>query len=307
MNMKWWLGCCIPMFIIGCSNKQQISNTDTELEANIINILQDKLTEIDGISGKVIVMGTDTKVIKAMVGLEQDSTEYKEISEFEAPQETGLFSLFSTIAALESGKVKYDDTFDTGNGILVCDGDMIKDHNWQRGGYGELNVEQGIGVNSNIMPVKEVLQAFKDDPQDYLNEMNKLGFKIDASNKLHYAALGYGQKITPIQLIKLYNEIANDSLPVSQPTIQNIKRALEMCVKEGLDKPAYSDKVRVAGRSGSIQVSDSVYRVEFCGYFPADKPEYTILVTIDKVNLPVSGGLMAGDVFRKIVDDIIEL
>jgi len=48
-----------------------------------------------------------------------------------------------------------------------------------------------------------------------------------------------------------------------------------------------------------------MYAAEFCGYFPADKPRYSIIVTINKRGLPVSGSRMAGDVFRQIVDYII--
>lgn len=37
----------------------------------------------------------------------------------------------------------------------------------------------------------------------------------------------------------------------------------------------------------------------------ADAPKYTVIVVIHKNELPVSGGLMAGDVFRKIVVSMI--
>ena len=47
-----------------------------------------------------------------------------------------------------------------------------------------------------------------------------------------------------------------------------------------------------------------MYAVEFCGYFPTDNPKYSIIVSINKTGLPASGGLMAGNVFKKIVDYI---
>lgn len=76
----------------------------------------------------------------------------------------------------------------------------------------------------------------------------------------------------------------------------------------GLGQPAKSDKVVVAGMQGTTSLSTSenstmdMYAVQFCGYFPADNPKYSIIVSINKTGLPASGGLMAGDVFRKIVD-----
>ena len=46
--------------------------------------------------------------------------------------------------------------------------------------------------------------------------------------------------------------------------------------------------------------------VEFIGYFPADEPKYSIIVSINKIGLPASGGLMAGTVFSEIVDYMVE-
>ena len=77
---------------------------------------------------------------------------------------------------------------------------------------------------------------------------------------------------------------------------------MEYSVSDGLAKPTQSDKVKVAGATGTIQLSNGEYAVEFCGYFPADNPKYSIIVSINKKGLPASGGLMAGDVFRQIVD-----
>lgn len=44
------------------------------------------------------------------------------------------------------------------------------------------------------------------------------------------------------------------------------------------------------------------YTVEFIGYFSAENPKYSIIVSMNKVGLPASGGLMAGSVFKEIVD-----
>ena len=60
-------------------------------------------------------------------------------------------------------------------------------------------------------------------------------------------------------------------------------------------------QIIVSTDNGSIE-----YAVEFCGYFPTGNPKYSIIVSINKTGLPASGGLMAGDVFRKIVNNIIE-
>ena len=101
--------------------------------------------------------------------------------------------------------------------------------------------------------------------------------------------------VTPLEMLKLFNGIIkNDSL----------KSALRYYITDGLGKPAASDNVDVAGLSGKRIISEDnlEYVVEFCGYFPADKPKYSIIVSMNKIDIPASGGSMAGSVFKEIVD-----
>ena len=95
----------------------------------------------------------------------------------------------------------------------------------------------------------------------------------------------------------------------SRANIDSLKLALAYNVTDGLGQPAKSDKTTVAGKQGTIVVStddgNTMYAVEFCGYFPTGNPKYSIIVSINKTGLPASGGLMAGDVFRQIVDCMI--
>ena len=133
--------------------------------------------------------------------------------------------------------------------------------------------------------------------------------------------IGYNQTITPVQTLTFYNAIANsgkmvqpqlykDSTTVinpqiaSQANIDSLKQALEYVVTDGLGQPAKSNKTQVAGETGTVQLEDGSYIVEFCGYFPTDAPQYSIIVSIHKEGLPASGGLMAGDVFRQITEYI---
>ena len=144
-------------------------------------------------------------------------------------------------------------------------------------------------------------------------------------------SIGYDQSVSPIQILTFYNAIGNggrmvqpqlyqdstiviNSQIASCTSIDSLKRALVFNVTDGLGKAAYSDKVTVAGKQGSAVVSmqedrtesrlNTEYTAEFCGYFPVDNPKYTIIVTINKMGLPVSPALMAGDVFRKIAESI---
>ncbi|MEY8529139.1 penicillin-binding protein [Bacteroides thetaiotaomicron] len=326
-----------------CQCRQQvilpISTIDSILQVNATSTLEEKLSEINAQSGQVIVMEVQTGQIKALVGLtKKDSTNYQPWENFSIWQSTGLMHPISLLAALETGKVKLSDKVDTGNGIYQVQGRELKDHNWHRGGYGEITAQEGLAASSNIAIYKTMEKAFGDNPQTFFDLLANMSYgKPDSINgiaslqpykitekNITWNCIGYEQLISPIQVLTFYNAIANngkmiqpqlykDSVVVINPqiasraSIDSLKLALAFNITDGLGHPAKSDKVLVAGMQGTSSLSTNedstkgMYAVEFCGYFPTDNPKYSIIVSINKTGLPASGGLMAGDVFRKII------
>lgn len=343
----------LGIFTICClwacqSNQHKVksdSTIDSTLQVKATSILENKLTELNALSGQAIIMEVQTGQIKALVGLERkDSMNYQPGENFSQAEESGLIQPISILAALETGKVNLADKIDVGNGIYSVHGRELKDHNWHRGGYGEISIKQGLAVSSNIATYKTMEEAFGDTPQSYFDLLTKMNYgkpdsiigiadlkpayfvtpkDSDWSNTAFaWFCIGYNQAITPIQMLTFYNAIANNGKMVhpqlykdnttvinpqiaSQANIDSLKQALEYVVTDGLGQPAKSDKVQVAGKTGTVQFEDGSYKLEFCGYFPADAPQYSIIVSIHKEGLPASGGLMAGDVFRQIVDTLI--
>lgn len=261
---------------------------DSTLQVNTTSILKSKLSELNALSGQAIVMEAQTGNIKAMVGLERkDSADYQSCENFSQAYESALMHPISILAALETGKVKLADTVDVGDGIYICKGDTIKDHNWHRGGYGKITIKQGLASSSDIAIYKAMEIAFNGYTQAYYDQLKDMGISnLD----------------TPLQILTAYNSIANNKN--NQANIDSLKEALEYVVTDGLGQPATSDKVQVAGKTGTVQLEDGSYIVEFCGYFPATAPQYSIIVSIHKDGLPASGGLMAGDVFKQITEYI---
>ena len=344
----------ILFLLVSCQSRQQvtenISTIDSILQVNVTSLLENKLSELDALSGQAIVMEVQSGQIKALVGLtKKDSTNYQSCENFSVWQSTGLMHPISLLAALETGKVKLSDKVDTGNGIYQIHGRELKDHNWHRGGYGELTVQEGLAASSNIAIYKTMEKAFGNNPQAYFNLLANMSYgKPDsitgianlkpahivtpkdnnwAKSDFAWSSIGYNQQISPIQILTFYNAIANngkmiqpqlykDSVVVINPqiasrvSIDSLKKALVFNVTDGLGQPAKSDKVLVAGMQGTSSLSTNedstkdMYAVEFCGYFPANNPKYSIIVSINKAGLPASGELMAGDVFKKIVDYI---
>ena len=282
---------CISLF--SCQSKQQegkqVSNIDSTLQVKATSILENKLTELNALSGQAIIMEVQTGHIKAMVGIERkDSADYQPCENFSQAHESALMHPISILAALETGKVKLADTVDVGDGIYICKEDTIKDHNWHRGGYGKITIKQGLASSSDIAVYKAIETAFNGYTQAYYDQLKDMGISnLD----------------TPLQMLTAYNSIANNKN--SQANIDSLKQALEYVVTDGLGQPAKSDKVQIAGETGTIQFEDGSYIVEFCGYFPANAPQYSIIVSIHKERLPASDGLIAGDVFRQITEYII--
>lgn len=316
------------------------------LQYQIDSILKNKLSELNALSGQAIIMEVQTGQIKSMVGLEKkDSANYQPCENFSQAHESGLVHPISMLAALKTGKVKISDKVDVGEGIYKVHDRELLDHNWHRGGYGEISIKRGLASSSNIAVYKTMEKAFGSDAQAYFNLLDKMSYgKPDSiagisnlkpayfvtpqseswsNTAFAWFCIGYNQTIAPIQMLTFYNAIANNGKMVqpqiykdstivinpqvaSQANIDSLKHILEYVVTDGLGQPAKSNKVQVAGKTGTIQLDDGSYIGEFCGYFPANAPQYSIIVSIHKVGLPASGGLMAGDVFRQIVDYMVE-
>lgn len=298
MGQSIFAGYVLSIFT-SCQCRQQvtlpISTIDSTLQVNATAILESKLSEINAQSGQVIIMEVQTGQIKALVGLtRKDSTNYQSCENFSVWQSTGLMHPISLLAALETGKVKLSDKVDTGNGIYQIHGRELKDHNWHRGGYGELTIQEGLAASSNIATYKTMEKAFGDNPQTFFDLLANMSYgKPDSINGIAnlnpayfvtpkdnnwaksdfaWSSIGYNQQISPIQILTFYNAIANDGKMIqpqlykdsvvvinpqiaSRVSIDSLKKALVFNITDGLGQPAKSDKVLVAGMQGTSSLS----------------------------------------------------
>lgn len=327
-----------------------------ELQATVDSILNANMTEIGNcLQGQAIVMDVETGEILAMSGLERNyEGKFQPCKNFAYQQELG--SLMKTASLLTLFERGIDSTYvvHTGVGIWgVDDSWVLRDHNWRRGGYGDLNLARAMETSSNIGIGVPVWKFYNGHEQDFFDDLNKMSFgqpdfingieglkptaydspkDSDWVNKyVIWSAIGYNRKMAPIQMLTFYNAIANDGKMV-KPTLKtgeieiinpqiaskdNIKKVqviLEHVVSQGLGRRAGSPMVLVAGKTGTSQVGEydfgeepfvTEYQLAFCGYFPADKPKYSMIVSINKLGLPASGGGMAGVVFHDIMEWMI--
>jgi len=161
---------------------------------------------------------------------------------------------------------------------------------------------------------------------------------------LPWMSFGYETQVPPIYTLTFFNAIANHGKmmkplftreirregktiekkkPVvvnnqicSKNTLQSIQQMLDDVVntEDGTGKPARSSKVRVAGKTGTAQLSQgsagyragtTSHQVSFCGYFPADDPKYSCIVVIRRPrNGAPSGGNMCGTVLKEVAEQL---
>ena len=324
------------------------------LQSAVDSLLKTQMMLIGNcLQGQAIVMDVETGEILAMVGLERNfEGKFQPCKNFAYQQELGnLMHTVSLLAVLETGKAKLSDVVHTGMGVWpVEDGYEMKDHNWQRGGYGSITLDRALEVSSNIGISKVVNNVFGNNQKAFFDQLDKMSFgqpdtiegieglkptyfcsprdKEWKNYYLWWSAIGYERKIAPIQMLTFYNAIANDGKMVkptlktgeieiinpqiaSPAVIDSMQMVLDHVVSQGLGRKAGTPLLRVAGKPGTAHVGEydfgdenyvDEYNVSFCGYFPADFPKFSMIVSINKLGLPASGGGMAGTTCHHIIE-----
>lgn len=98
-----------------------------------------------------------------------------------------------------------------------------------------------------------------------------------------YNAIANSGKMVQPQLYKDSTTVINPQI-ASQANIDSLKQALEYVVTDGLGQPAKSDKIQIAGETGTVQLEDGSYIVEFCGYFLPMLPNILLLFLFIKMD-----------------------
>ncbi len=311
-------------------------------------------------SGSVILMDVKTGAIRAMSSLQRTAEEkYAESFNFAfgAAYEPGsTFKLASLLVALEDGKIDTSSIVDTKNGVFEFYDRKMRDSNAHRGGHGKISIARAFEVSSNIGIARTIVDLYEDKPQEFIDRLARLG----VSNKLDFELLGeaepwiknsndstwsgvslpwisygYELKMSALQILALYNAVANDGEMVkpylvdriqrgeqivtskkvevlkpsicSQNTISILKDLLVGVVKNGTAKNIYSKMYSCAGKTGTAKIASegsysSDYRASFAGYFPANNPKYSciVVVTKPKKELGFYGNIVAAPVFKEI-------
>ena len=162
------------------------------------------------------------------------------------------------------------------------------------------------------------------------------------ATRLPWMSIGYNTQLPVINTLAFYNGIANggcmvaprlvtkvtredevvEEFPVEvirrhmckDETLEKIKYMLEQVVLDGTGKNAGSKYFKVAGKTGTAQLSQGAagyksgtitYMVSFCGYFPADNPQYSCIVSIRTAGGAAGGATWAAPAFHEISEKVM--
>ena len=342
--MRYMAGAYVPVDgaeIEPENGKDIITTIDTYMQDVAENALMKMMVENNSLHGTCIVMETKTGKIKAIANLgRRPDGDYIEDYNYGLGRRTepgSVFKLATLIALLEDKYVDTSSMVDCEGGIKSFYGLRIKDSHL---GVGLLTVKEAFASSSNVAFAKMADEYYHNQPTKFYNHLHRLRLDIPTgidivgaakpyikkpSSKywtkttIPFMAHGYEELVTPLQLLMLYNAVANNGKMMQPYLVNSInemgveiksftpKVLLEkICSDETLGKlkdcllsvvesehgtghALESDVYRFAGKTGTaVTAMDNrgynkgakIYQSAFMGYFPAQDPQYTIAVVI---------------------------
>jgi len=101
---------------------------------------------------------------------------------------------------------------------------------------------------------------------------------------------------------------------VSEQTARILSDILEEAVREGTGVKARIEGVRIAGKTGTAQKFEGnsngyhgQFYASFAGFFPADRPQWLVLVVMDNPKTAYWGGEVAAPTFKRIAQRILHV
>jgi len=161
-------------------------------------------------------------------------------------------------------------------------------------------------------------------------------------NDVEFATLAFGQGLTVnlLQLAMAYQAIANEGIlykptvlkeitdtrktihetnplrirrVVDESTARRVTDILCAVVEEGSGTAAAFNDMKIAGKTGTAQkvvdgqYSNSAIIATFVGYFPAEAPDYLIVLMIDEPKSGLWASTIAAPVFREVAQSVYQM
>ncbi len=342
-----------------------VTTIDPEIQDIAEYALLEGLEKSHGIKGTAIVMDVETGAILAIANLGGGheagyDEDYNYAVGFSA-EPGSTFKLASVMALLEDGGAELETPVDLGGGSGKFFNQTMKDSKLH--GIHASTLREAFETSSNVGIARLVQNFYGHDGKAgqfakriremHLHELT--GIELDGEGEpmiknpavkedrwsgttLPWMATGYECRMTPLQILRLYNAVANDgkmmkpyivseiikegrtikrfkpqvveSSIASTSTIEQAQELLLGVVERGTAKDYKPEHYMFSGKTGTARTDyydpnspRKQYMASFAGYFPSDKPKYSCLVMVyDPVVGGFYGSTAALPIFRKIAD-----
>ncbi|MEJ7610913.1 MAG: penicillin-binding transpeptidase domain-containing protein, partial [Ferruginibacter sp.] len=297
----------------------------------------------NSLHGTAIVMETATGKIKAIanLGKQPDGTYIEDLNYGigKITEPGSIFKLATLMSLLEDKYVDNNSIVDCNGGVQYFSGLRIKDSHL---GAGKITVRDAFATSSNVAFASLATQYYQSDPQRFLNHLHKMkldtltGVDIVASSgyplikkatarswsntTIPFMAHGYEELVTPLNMLMLYNAVANNGRmmrpylvneimdygvtlkkikpQVIDPQICSMETIIQLkeCLKAVVDsvhgtghRILFDSAYSISGKTGTAVTaldnkgynkSNKIYQASFIGYFPSETPMFTMAVVI---------------------------
>jgi len=323
------------------NGKDIVTTIDTYIQDVAENALLKMMSENSSIHGSCIVMEVKTGKIKAIANLgKRPDGSYWEDYNYGLGMRTEPGSVFKIATLISLLEDKYVDT----GSIIDCEGGRknfyglnITDSHL---GTGRVTVKEAFAMSSNVAFAKLADEYYHNQPSKFYQHLHALRLdttagvdivgaakpfikkptsKHWAKTTIPFMAHGYEELETPLNLLMVYNAVANNGKMMkpylvnsinemgekiqtfkpqvlvdkicSDETLGKLKGCLMAVVqsKEGTAHALETNVYQFAGKTGTAvsamdnrgyNKSAKIYQSAFMGYFPANNPEYSIGIVI---------------------------
>lgn len=258
-----------------------VTTIDVNMQDLAERALREELEKINGKVGVAVVMEVATGDVKAIVNLDRCSDgKYREIKNHAVSDllEPGsVFKTASIMTILDDGLVDTTYTIATGGGVWNMYGRDMKDHNWRRGGYGNLTLPWTLKYSSNIGVSRIIDMHYHKNPEKFVQGIYDLGLATDfkipilgyspakirmphrnlhgqydnwSATALPWMSIGYETQVPPISTLAFYNAIANGGKMMRPRFVKQIVKNGEVVA----DYPPVVVKPQIAKESTIKQI-----------------------------------------------------
>jgi cell division protein FtsI (penicillin-binding protein 3) len=338
------------------------STIDTRIQDVTQSALKECMLTNEAQHGTAILMEVTTGKITSIANLtkKQDGV-FEEDYNYaigESVEPGSTYKLASVMAILEHGKYNSSTIVPTGS-KQYGDRKMFDSHHE---GHGQITLQEAFEKSSNVGISFLADNAFSSSPNDFISYMERFGLTKkqgieiagegnpktntvgsttwSKTTSIPWMSIGYEVQATPLQILSLYNAVANNGkllLPqfvseikhggevvrpfkpivinekiCSKNTLEQVHKMLEGVVENGTARSLSRSVYKIAGKTGTAQINyhsrgeDRMrYRATFVGYFPAENPKYSCIVMISNPQKNRQyGGEVAAPVFKEIADKV---